>query len=154
MYLARSKREDGHTAHPAHIARSVAPLCRAYSRASTPRYGRMSAETHPVRRRSEVRRRNNVVTSRFDDCELRMAREFAAAIGASLSAYVRDAAIKRASRPYTTRSQSRVISELAGIVGLLKQFRSRFEDPTERKAIEEIILSIAAVSDSIAGRTS
>lgn len=154
LFLARSKREDGHTAHPAQMARSVAPglvppLCRAYP-ATVDEEGRpsMTSGPGPSHARSERRRRNRVLTMRVDSAELVAIQRAAYANGMSVSSYIRDAAVRRANKPKTTLYQARLISQLAGVVGLLKPLRSGLKDRQEHDVIGEAIRALAAVSDS------
>lgn len=156
MFLARSKREDGPTAHPDRIARSVAPgLCpSALSRFlrfyCAGELGEMKSEMSRSRPRSEQRRRNFVIRVRVDAFELDLIRELAASMAVSVSSYVRDAALKRVIKGNTTPSRAKLVSDLASVVGNLKRLGNRTKDTEQQRDVKYIVDSVAAVADSIA----
>lgn len=109
----------------------------------------MSAAKEPTRGRPERRRRQRVLRTRVDDVELAIVQRFAGLIGASISSYLRDAALRRPTVAYTTPIQSKVISDLSSVVGSLSRLGLRLTEPANQAELKRIMGLLAAISDYI-----
>lgn len=109
----------------------------------------MSIHVAPLGPRPERRRRNRVIRIRVDDTELATMRRAAQSLGVSLGSYVRNAAMKRTTKPLTTRTQGAIISQVAAMAERLKRLGNRLNDAEDRNQIKSIVGALSSISDSI-----
>jgi hypothetical protein len=151
----------GPTAQPAPAARSVAAGLRPFAlsrfaRASptvgNARMTRSLSSDVPRGSRSESRQRQIVVRMRVDSQEYAAILASARSLNLSLSAYVRDAALRQSEKRQVTELETIIVAEIASIVSRVEKAAQAEESHVQQGALAAALADLRALSDHIVRR--